>query len=71
MEKQEEDLTDTGIFGGKEINQSIVKLMLMNNHGYKEKSETDVVSKGERIAGFNFLPPTKKDDGDNTDNQAE
>jgi len=71
MEKQEEDLTDTGIFGGKEINQSIIKLMLMNNHGYREKSDTDITTGGQKIVGFNILPPTPKENGDNPDNQTE
>jgi hypothetical protein len=52
MEKQEEDLIDTGIFGGKEINHSIIKLMLMNNHGMREKQDTDVTTGGEKLEGL-------------------
>lgn len=36
---QEERLIDDGIYGGKEINASIVKLILSNNHGYRDKSD--------------------------------
>lgn len=37
MEAQEEVLIDDGIYGGKEINSTIVKLLLQNNHGMKER----------------------------------
>jgi len=33
---QKEHLTETGIFGGKDINASIVKLLLNVNHGMNE-----------------------------------
>ena len=36
---QGEQLVDDGIYGGKEINATIVKLLLQNNHGYKERSD--------------------------------
>jgi hypothetical protein len=35
--KQKEHLTEIGIFGGKEINASIVSLLLKVNHDMKEK----------------------------------
>ena len=35
--KQAEQLIDDGIYGGKEVNSTIVKLALTNNHGYKRK----------------------------------
>jgi DNA-packaging protein gp3 len=44
-------------------NSTITKLML-TKHGYNDKSEVDHTTKGERIAGFNFL----KNGDDNTDN---
>lgn len=34
---QEETLIDDGIYGGKEVNATIVKLLLQNNHGMKER----------------------------------
>ena len=49
MAHQENTLVDDGIYGGKEVNATIVKLLLMNNHGMREKTETDVTSKGEKI----------------------
>jgi hypothetical protein len=35
-------------------NSTITKLML-TKHGYSDKQEIDHSSKGERIAGFNFM----------------
>lgn len=40
MEVQENTLIDDGIYGGKEVNATIVKLLLMNNHGMREKNDT-------------------------------
>jgi len=34
---QAERLIDDGIYGGKEVNSTIVKLLLQNNHGMKER----------------------------------
>ena len=34
---QKEQLTNDGIYGGKEVNPSIVKLLLQSNHGMKER----------------------------------
>lgn len=39
MGKQKEQLINDGIYGGKEVNATIVKLMLQNNHEMKERSE--------------------------------
>lgn len=39
MTYQAERLIDDGIYGGKEVNATIVKLLLQNNHGYKERSD--------------------------------
>ena len=44
-------------------NSTITKLML-TKHGCNDKSEVDHTTKGERIAGFNFI----KNGDDNTDN---
>lgn len=32
-------LVNDGIYGGKEVNATIVKLMLQNNHGMKERKD--------------------------------
>ncbi len=40
MERQCEQLIDDGIYGGKEVNATIVKLLLQNNHGMKERTDT-------------------------------
>jgi uncharacterized Zn finger protein len=47
---QGERLIDDGIYGGKEVNASIIKLMLQSNHGYKERS--DVTSGDEKMEGL-------------------
>ena len=47
MKRQAEQLIDDGIYGGKEVNATIVKLLLQNNHGMKEK--TDVTTNDKDI----------------------
>lgn len=37
--KQAEQLVNDGIYGGKEVNSTIVKLLLQNNHGMKERTD--------------------------------
>jgi DNA-packaging protein gp3 len=37
MKYQAQQLIDDGIYGGKEVNSTIVKLLLQNNHGMKER----------------------------------
>jgi hypothetical protein len=37
--KQLLQLVDDGIYGGKEVNSTIVKLLLQNNHGMKERKD--------------------------------
>lgn len=37
MTVQAERLIDDGIYGGKEVNATIIKLLLQNNHGMKER----------------------------------
>lgn len=50
LEAQEERLQDDGIYGGKEVNSTIVKLLLQNNHGMREKQ--DVTTDGEKMEGL-------------------
>lgn len=45
--KQKIQLVNDGVYGGKEVNATIVKLMLQNNHGMKEK--TDVTTNGKEL----------------------
>ena len=47
---QKEQLINDGIYGGKEVNAVIVKLLLMTNHGMKERS--DATSDDEKIQGL-------------------
>lgn len=45
--KQKLQLINDGIYGGKEVNSTIVKLLLQNNHGMREKN--DVTTGGEKL----------------------
>ena len=47
---QKEQLTNDGIYGGKEVNATIVKLMLQNNHGMKERQ--DLTTDDEKMEGL-------------------
>lgn len=38
-DRQQEQLIDIGMFGGKEVNATIVKLLLQNNHGMRERND--------------------------------
>ena len=56
---QGERLIDDGIYGGKEVNATIVKLLLQNNHGMKER--VDATSKDEKIETNTILFSDFKD----------
>ena len=62
-DEQRKMLIDRGLFD-KDCNSTITKLMLMSNHGMKEKKDTDITSDGESIVGFNYIP----NDKDNSNN---
>ncbi|MFH1792675.1 MAG: terminase small subunit [Patescibacteria group bacterium] len=49
MTLQKIRLIDDGIYGGKRVNCTIVKLLLENNHGMREKSSKDLPLGGEPI----------------------
>jgi hypothetical protein len=49
---QKEYLQEIGIFGGKEINATIVALLLKVNHDMVEKTATDITSRGEKVEGL-------------------
>lgn len=55
MNYQAEQLIDDGIYGGKEINQSIVKLLLQSNHGMKERVDQTTNDKDLEVIGVKFL----------------
>ena len=46
---QKEALIETGIFGGKEINATIIGLLLKVNHDMVETTKTDITSGGKPI----------------------
>lgn len=54
MRKQEEVIT-RGSMGGK-YNSTITKLLL-TKHGYSDKTETDLTSKGEKLEGISVSSP--------------
>lgn len=47
MNMQKLQLLNDGTYGGKEVNSTIVKLILQNNHGMKEK--TDMTTDGKAL----------------------
>ena len=59
---QAERLIDDGIYGGKEVNATIVKLLLMNNHDMREKNDTDMTSGGEKITEIRIIEDKKQTD---------
>jgi len=55
MVYQKLQLANDGIYGGKEVNATIVKLLLQNNHGMRERQ--DVTSGDEKLGRLVILPP--------------
>lgn len=49
--RQKEILQEIGIFGGKEINATIVALLLRVNHDMVETTKSDITSGGKPIMG--------------------
>lgn len=49
---QAKQLIDDGIYGGKEVNATIVKLLLQNNHGMKERTDQTSGDKPIPILGI-------------------
>lgn len=69
---QKEYLQEIGIFGGKEINATIVALLLKVNHEMVEKSAVDVTSGGEKITPiFNGLSVKDRGNSVQTNNSNE
>ena len=52
------------IFGSLagEFQPIISRMMLAAKHGYNEKVQVDHTSKGDKIEGFNYLPPGETED---------
>lgn len=59
MLKQAVQLIDDGIYGGKEVNATIIKLMLQNNHGMKERTDTTTNSKDLPVPIYGGLSTPK------------
>ncbi len=79
--KQANFLMNNGLSG--DYNSTIAKLIL-SKHGYVDKNETDLTSKGEKVASINYIVPKnpaeveadkkveeKKQDGNNTPTELE
>lgn len=67
MTRQAQQLIDDGIYGGKEVNPTIVKLLLQNNHGMREKQ--DVTTDGKQLptpilSSVNALPSNQSNSED-------
>jgi hypothetical protein len=63
---QKEALIRTGIFGGKEINSTIIMLLLKVNHDMVEKTAMDITSGGQPIPILgNSVTDVHKDNSDN------
>jgi hypothetical protein len=54
LAEQERRLMEMGLIG--EYNPTIAKLAL-GKHGYHDKVDTDVTTKGEKVKGFELIPP--------------
>ena len=57
---QGQQLIDDGIYGGKEVNATIVKLLLQNNHGMKERVDNTTNDKDLETVLVKFI----KDEND-------
>lgn len=55
--EQKRRLLEKGLSG--DYNSLIAKLILSANHGMKEKTETDITSKGEKIESINYIVPER------------
>ena len=61
-QKQKEALIETGIFGGKEINATIIALLLKVNHDMIEKTAVDVTSQGKELKTQIVIVEDKSED---------
>lgn len=60
MRKQAEQLIDDGIYGGKDINATIIKLLLQNNHGMKERMDQTTNNKDLPTPIYSGISATNK-----------
>jgi len=61
-----ENWAEKNLFSGKNPAGTIFNMK--NNYGWKNQDGIDVTTQGEKISGFNYLPPKKDDSDNNTDN---
>lgn len=56
MQTQATQLINDGIYGGKEVNATIIKLLLQNNHNMREKVDTDITTGGQPLVVLDTKP---------------
>lgn len=56
MTVQAKQLIDDGIYGGKEVNSTIVKLLLQNNHGMKDRVDNTTNNKDLQMVSLDTKP---------------
>lgn len=61
---QKQALIQTGIFGGKEVNATIISLLLKVNHDMVETTKTDITSGGKPISIPPLLSNVQTNDSD-------
>ena len=61
MQKQKIQLINDGIYGGKEVNPTITKLLLQNNHGMKERTDQTTNDKELPTPIYNGKSTTSSD----------
>lgn len=54
-----ENWAEKHLFSGK--NPAGVIFNMKNNYGWKNQDSVDVTTQGEKVSGFNYLPPRKDD----------
>lgn len=67
MQRQKIQLINDGIYGGKEVNPTITKLLLQNNHGMKERTDTTTNDKDLPTPIVGGLSSVSTDDSDQKD----
>lgn len=61
-----ENYAEKQLFIGK--NPAGVIFNMKNNYGWQNQDKLDMTTGGEKISGFNYLPPKKDEANDTTDN---
>lgn len=57
--RQQDQLINDGMYGGKEVNSTMAIFLLKANHGMIETSHTDITTNGEALKAPNIVIDTK------------